>query len=49
LRGAVPIQSACCGIISEQGTQSGDRNLSVHMYGISGFLSCRKEVGNGFA
>ncbi len=49
LRGAVPIQSACRGVIPKQGMQSGDRDFSVHMYGIPNFLSCRKEVGNGFA
>ena len=49
LRCVYPIQSASRGIISKQFTQSSDSDLSVHSYGIAVFLSCRKEVGNGFA
>ena len=49
LRCVSPIQSACRSVISKQLMQPGYSDLSVHSYGIAVFLSCRKEVGNGFA
>jgi len=49
LRCVSPIQSACRSVISKQLMQPGYSDLSVHSYGIVVFLSCRKEVGNGFA